>query len=104
MKDVTEADFADEVLASDKPVLAHFWAEWCGPCHMLNPTLEEIAAEHGDKLKIVKLNIDSNPTIAQNLQVASLPTLVLFEGGEAVKQSVGAKPKAVLLRDLVDYI
>jgi len=103
MKAVTDADFADEVLGSDKLVLVDFWAEWCGPCRMLAPVLEEIASEHGDKLEIVKMDVDTNQT-PRDFQILSIPTLVVFKGGEPVKQIVGAKPKAALLRDLGDYI
>jgi thioredoxin 1 len=101
---VTDASFADEVLMSDKPVLVDFWATWCGPCRMVAPVLEQIAAEHGDKIAVVKLDIDANPGTARDYQVMSIPTLILFKGGEPVKTIVGAKPKAALLNDLSDYI
>jgi len=103
-KNVTDASFAADVLQSDKPVLVDFWAEWCGPCRMVGPILEEISNEHGDKLTIVKLNVDENPSIAANYGVSSIPTMNVFKGGEVVKQIVGAKPKAKLLEDLADYI
>jgi thioredoxin 1 len=101
---VTDATFADDVLSSDKPVLVDFWAEWCGPCKMIAPVLEEIAAEHGDKLTIAKLDTDENPATARDYQVMSIPTLILFKGGEPIKQIVGAKPKPALLKDLADVI
>ena len=101
---MTDASFAADVLQSDKPVLVDFWAEWCGPCRMVGPILEEISNEHGDKLTIVKLNVDENPSIAANYGVSSIPTMNVFQGGEVVKQIVGAKPKAKLLEDLADYI
>ena len=101
---VTDANFTDEVLTSDKPVLVDFWAEWCGPCKMVAPVLEEIATEHADKITIAKLDIDENPSTARDFQVMSIPTLILFKGGEPVKQIVGAKPKQALLRDLADVI
>ncbi|MCK9903356.1 MULTISPECIES: thioredoxin [Parafrankia] len=101
---VTDNTFAAEVLKSDKPVLVDFWAEWCGPCKMVAPVLEEIAKEHGEKLRIVKLNIDENPEIARQYQIMSIPTMAVFVNGEVDKTIVGAKPKAALLRDLASYV
>jgi len=99
-KTVTDSTFDVEVLGSDKPVLVDFWAEWCGPCKMVAPVLEEIAAENADKITIAKVNIDENPEIARRYQIMSIPTMSVFAGGEVVKSIVGAKPKAALLRDL----
>ncbi|SNQ51434.1 thioredoxin [Frankia canadensis] len=101
---VTDSTFDAEVLKSEGPVLVDFWAEWCGPCKMVGPVLEEIAKEHGDKLRIVKLNIDENPQTARNYQIMSIPTMAVFVKGEVDKSIVGAKPKAALLRDLSEYI
>jgi thioredoxin 1 len=103
-KKVTDQTFNEDVLASDKPVLVDFWAEWCGPCKMVAPVLEEIAGQHGDKLTIAKLNIDENPQIAQQYQILSIPTMSVFDKGQMVKSIVGARPKAAILRELSDYI
>ena len=100
----TDATFASDVLQSDKPVLVDFWAEWCGPCKMVAPVLEEIAGENADKLKVVKLNIDENPAAARNYQIMSIPTMAVFQNGKIVKSIVGAKPKAAILRDLQAYL
>jgi thioredoxin 1 len=102
--EVTDASFAGAVLNSDKPVLVDFWAEWCPPCHMIAPILNEIAAEHGDRLTIAKVNYDLNPAVPARYGVMGLPTLLLFKGGTVVKQIVGARPKRVLLKDLAEHI
>lgn len=101
---VTENDFAAEVLESPLPVLVDFWAEWCGPCRMVAPIVEEIGAENADTLKVVKLNVDENPGIARDYGIMSIPTLLVFRGGQAEKRIVGAKGKAQLLADLNDYL
>jgi thioredoxin 1 len=103
-KTTTDADFAADVLMSDKPVLVDFWAEWCGPCKMVAPVLEEIAGENADKITIVKLNIDENPGAARDYQIMSIPTMAVFQGGKIVKSIVGAKPKAAILKDLAPYL
>jgi len=101
---VTDASFADDVLMSEKPVIVDFWAEWCGPCRMVAPILEEISNKHGDKVTIAKLDIDANPGIAQQYQILSIPTMLVFQGGKPVKQVVGAKPKAALLAEFADIL
>jgi thioredoxin 1 len=101
---VTDAEFQTEVLQADKPVLVDFWAEWCGPCRMVSPIVDEIATEHADKLKVVKLNVDENPATARDYGIMSIPTLLVFKGGEPDKRIVGAKGKAALLGDLSDYV
>ena len=103
-KSVTTASFQADVLSSDKPVLVDFWAEWCGPCRMVSPILDEISAEHGEKLTIVKVNVDEEPALAQQYGITSIPALQVFQNGEVVKSIVGAKPKPQLLADLTDFI
>ena len=101
---VTDDTFAEAVLSSATPVLVDFWATWCGPCRMVAPVLEEIAAEKSGQLIVAKLDVDANPATARDYQVVSIPTLILFKDGKPVKRVVGAKGKAALLREIADVL
>ena len=103
-KKVTDETFEADVLENDKPVLVDYWAEWCGPCKMVAPVLDAIAEEHGDKLDIVKLNVDENPVVTQKYGILNIPTLGVFKNGEVVKELVGARSKSALLRELSDFL
>ncbi|AKN15704.1 thioredoxin [Mycobacterium haemophilum] len=102
--EVSDASFSTDVLSSNKPVLVDFWATWCGPCKMVAPVLEEIAAEWRNQLTVAKLDVDTNPETAREFQVVSIPTMILFKDGQPVKRIVGAKGKAALLRELSDVV
>ena len=91
--EISDAKFDSEVLKSDVPVLVDFWAPWCGPCRAMTPVLEDLAARYGGKLKIVKINVDENPTVAGRFRIQSTPTLVLVKGGSVVQQMIGLQPK-----------
>ena len=95
---VTDKDFESEVLKSDQPVLVDFWAEWCGPCRALGPSLDALAAEKAGSVKVVKVNIDENPNAPSKYGVRSIPTLLIFKNGEVVAQTVGALPKTELTK------
>ena len=99
-----EATFDENLGAADTPLLVDFWAEWCGPCKMIAPVLEDIAKDHGERLQIAKLNVDDHPGVAQRYGVMSIPTLIVFSEGEIKKKIVGAKGKAQLLEELADFI
>ncbi len=101
---IDDNTFDEEIGSATTPVLVDFWAEWCGPCKMVAPILEEIADEQGDSLKILKLNVDDAPQVAQRFGVMSIPTLILFKDGEEAKRIVGAKPKAALLADVTPFL
>ncbi|HSS10401.1 MAG TPA: thioredoxin [Acidimicrobiales bacterium] len=101
---LTDQTFDEQVKSADRAVLVDFWAEWCGPCKMIAPILEEIAVEHAEKLTVAKLNVDDNPQIALRFEVMSIPTMILFKDGEPVSRLVGARPKGRLLSDLADVL
>jgi len=96
----TESSFEQEVLQSDKAVIVDFWAEWCGPCHAVAPVLDKIAEERSEELRLVKVNIDEEPALAQKYGVVSIPTIVLFKDGEPAAAAVGAQPKGAIERSL----
>ncbi len=102
--DVTDQDFEDRVLKSDTPVLVDFWAEWCVPCHMVSPVVEEIGRDKGASLEVAKLNIDENPEITRKYGVMSIPTLMLFKDGQEMARVVGARGKDALLREFDPHI
>ena len=102
--DITDNTFKEEVLSYKGLVLVDCWAPWCGPCRMVGPILEEIAAENADKISVVKLNVDENPQTAANYGVVSIPTLNVYQNGQVVKTIVGAKPKKALEKDLAEFI
>ncbi|MFJ6724868.1 MULTISPECIES: thioredoxin family protein [unclassified Streptomyces] len=102
--DVTDGDFAREVLAADRPVLVEFTADWCPPCRQMAPVLTALAAEEGERLKVVQLDVDRNPETTRRYRVLSMPTFVVFSGGEPVRSMVGARPKRRLLEELADVL
>jgi thioredoxin 1 len=103
-KNTTAASFQADVLDSSKPVLVDFWAEWCGPCRAVAPILEELAAEYGDKIEIVKVNVDEESALAGQYNIVSIPTLQVFKNGQPAKQIIGAKPKAALVSELSEFL
>jgi thioredoxin 1 len=101
---LTDATFDESVGAAETTLVVDFWAEWCGPCKMIAPVLEEIAKEHEGKVTVAKLNVDDNPEVARRFEVMSIPTLLVFADGEVKRRLVGAKGKAQLLEELSEYI
>jgi thioredoxin 1 len=107
MAGITEVDdqgFDQDVLQAEKPVLVDFWADWCVPCHMVSPVVEDIGRDEADTLKVAKLNVDDNPASAQRYGVMSIPTLILFKGGREVCRVVGAKPKDAIMREIEEHL
>jgi thioredoxin 1 len=102
--EVTDQEFQTKVLDADTPVLVDFWAEWCVPCHMVSPVVEEIGQEKGEGLSVVKLNIDDNPDATRKYGVMSIPSLILFKGGQEVARVIGARPKDAILKDLDPHL
>ena len=103
-KNVTTASFQADVLDNPKPVMVDFWAEWCGPCRMVSPILDEIAAEYADKIDIVKVNVDEEPQLAMQYGVTGIPMMAVFQGGSIAKQMVGAKPKTAIVEELAAFL
>jgi thioredoxin 1 len=97
---LTDANFNEEIVGSEEPILVDFWAEWCGPCRMLTPILEELADDQAGKLRIAKLNVDDAPQTARQFQVMSIPTLILFKDGAPLKRLVGARGKGQLVQEI----
>lgn len=103
-KEVTDSGFQADVLDSDKPVLVDFWAEWCGPCRMIGPSVEAVAEEYNGKAGVVKLNVDENPAVSNQFGIRSIPTLILFKGGQEQERIVGAVSRESLAKVIDKYL
>ncbi len=103
VKHTTDATFRADVLESDKPVLLDFWASWCQPCLRMGPILESIDETHGDKIQVVKINVDENPATAEHYRITGIPAFKVFNGGDVVKEFVGTRPEAVFVSELEPY-
>ena len=101
---LSASTFDEEINSASTPILVDFWAEWCGPCKLIAPILDEIASEQEGSLTVAKLNVDEAPDVARRFGVMSIPTMILFDGGEPAKRMVGAKPKEALLGELAEYL
>lgn len=102
--EVTDQDFEQQILKSEKPALVDFWADWCVPCHMVSPVVEEIGTDKADVLRVAKLNVDDNPDTSRKFSVLSIPTLILFVNGEERARVIGAKPKDAILREIDQHL
>ena len=101
---LTQSNFAEQIATADKPVVVDFWAEWCGPCKMLAPILDEVAGENADKITVAKVNVDENPDLARQFDIMSIPTLIVFKDGQPAHRFQGASGKAGLLQKLGDFL
>ncbi len=104
LTELTDATFEEEVNASEQPILIDFWAEWCGPCKLIAPILEDLATEYEGRLRIAKVDVDESPDVARRYEVMSIPTLVLFHDGVAKKRMIGAKGKGQLVQELAEFL